>query len=145
MAAMDITDDGRKTAVLMHLMGAEIQDVYETLPDPQLASTPSQFDVCVAKLRQYLQPTTNVMAERVTFQRTNMTAGEAFEEYLARLRAVAGRCTFPAADLTRELRDRSVAGATPRIQERLLQTVGTKGNDFTLQDLQSTARAFEEA
>ena len=144
VTAMDIADDRRKTAVLMHLMGAEIQDIYETLPDPQLTGTPTQFEICVAKLRQYLQPTTNVMAERVTFQRTNMTAGETFDEYLARLRAGAGRCGFTAADLERELRDRSVAGATPQIQERLLQTVGTKGDSFTLRDLQATARAYEE-
>ena len=144
VAAMDINDNGRKTAVLMHLMGAEVQDIYDTLPEPQLPPTPTCFEVCVAKLRAYLQPTTNVMAERINFQRTSMAASETFDDFIARLRAVAGRCAFPAADLHRELRDRSVAGATPRIQERLLQTVGSKGNDFTLTDLQATARAYEE-
>ena len=126
--AMDITDDRRRTAVLLHLMGPDIQDVFDTLPEPTAAATAatSQYDTAVAKLRQYLQPTSNLMAERVTFHRTSMYAGESFDAYLARLRAVAGRCGFPAADLDRELRDRSVAGATPQIQERLLQTVGTK-------------------
>ena len=143
-AALDITDDGRKRAVLLHLVGAEVQDVYDTLPEPQVAATATEYERCVAKLKQYLQPAGNVMAERVTFQRTCMAAGETFDEYLVRLRAVAGRCGFSAADLERELRDRSVAGATPRIQERLLQTVGTKGDSFTLHDLQATARAYEE-
>ncbi|XP_043242375.1 uncharacterized protein K02A2.6-like [Amphibalanus amphitrite] len=144
--AMDITDDRRRTAVLLHLMGPNIQDVFDTLPEPTAAATAatSQYDTAVAKLRQYLQPTSNLMAERVTFHRTSMYAGESFDAYLARLRAVAGRCGFPAADLDRELRDRSVAGATPQIQERLLQTVGTKGDNFSLQDLQATARAYEQ-
>ncbi|KAF0313408.1 hypothetical protein FJT64_016063 [Amphibalanus amphitrite] len=144
--AMDITDDRRRTAVLLHLMGPDIQDVFDTLPEPTAAATAatSQYDTAVAKLRQYLQPTSNLMAERVTFHRTSMYAGESFDAYLARLRAVAGRCGFPAADLDRELRDRSVAGATPQIQERLLQTVGTKGDNFSLQDLQATARAYEQ-
>ena len=49
------------------------------------------------------------MAERVTFQRTNMTAGETFEDYLARLRQVAERCGFPVADLQRGRRDAAYA------------------------------------
>ena len=43
--------------------------------------TPTAYEICVAKLRAYLQPSTNVMAERVAFQRTGMAAGESFAEY----------------------------------------------------------------
>ena len=53
-AAMDIVDDRRKTAVLMHLMGPEAQDVYEALPEPQFEATATSYDKCVAKLREYL-------------------------------------------------------------------------------------------
>ena len=52
-AALDITDDGRKRAVLLHLVGAEVQDVYDTLPEPQVAGTATEYEKCVAKLKQY--------------------------------------------------------------------------------------------
>ena len=47
-AALDITDNGRKKAVLLHLMGADIQDVYDTLPEPQVTGTPTEYEKCVA-------------------------------------------------------------------------------------------------
>ena len=34
LAALDVTAEGRKTAILLHLLGPELQEVYATLPEP---------------------------------------------------------------------------------------------------------------
>ena len=41
--ALDITDDDRKKGILLHLVGADVQDVYDTLPEPQVAATATEY------------------------------------------------------------------------------------------------------
>ena len=124
MLAMNITTVERKCALVLHLVGEEIADTYETLPD--VAGTDA-FAVCKTKLSNYLSPTRNVIAERMVFQRMSMDEREEFEAYLTRLRKQMRRCGYGEGEEDRELRDRCVAGASRELQQKFLQKAAEKG------------------
>lgn len=133
MAALDVTGDERKTAILLHLLGPEVQEVYGTLPEP--IGITGCYAVCVAKLRGYLAPQRNVIADRLAFQRLQMVEGEQFDAFLSRLRLAAAQCRFPPEQVSAALRDQAIAGCTPRLQERVLQRAVEAQEPLSLQDV----------
>ncbi|KAF0293228.1 DNA-binding protein HEXBP [Amphibalanus amphitrite] len=134
IAALDVTGDERKTAILLHLLGPEVQEVYGTLPEPTTGVT-GCYATCVAKLRSYLAPQRNVIADRLAFQRLRMVEGELFDAFLSRLRLAAARCQFPPEQVSAALRDQAIAGCTPRLQERVLQRAVEAQEPLSLQDV----------
>ena len=58
LTASNITDKKQKRAVLLHLAGAEVQTVFETLID-----TGEDYDAALAKLNEYFVPKKNVPFE----------------------------------------------------------------------------------
>ena len=133
MAALDVTGDERRTAILLHLLGPEVQEVYGTLPEP--TGVTGCYAVCVAKLRSYLAPQRNVIADRLAFQRLRMVEGEPFDAFLSRLRLAAARCQFPPEQAGAALRDQAIAGCSPRLQERVLQRAVEAQEPLSLQDV----------
>ena len=71
--------------MLLHLAGPEMADTYETHPEPTGAEVVDAYDRCKAKLKLYLAPARNVIAERMEFHRMTMADGEEFEHFLGRL------------------------------------------------------------
>ena len=141
MEAMDITRAERKRATLLHLIGQDVQQVYSTLPEP--AGVVGAYNVCKAKLRAYLVPAVNSVAERLAFQGMKMEEGEPFEKYVARLRRAAARCGFAPESLDGEVRNQCMVGTRGKLQERLVQRIAEKGDQLTLQDVVATAAAME--
>ena len=93
LVALNITESERKCAVLLHLLGPDVADVYDTLPEPAVA-VPDAFECCKRKLIAYLSPSRNVIAERMTFHSMCMQSGEEFDQFLGRLRVKGRRCGF---------------------------------------------------
>ena len=56
LVAMDIKGADRRCAVVLHLLGPDIADTYETLPEPDTTEQQDAFDKCKAKLDAYLAP-----------------------------------------------------------------------------------------
>ena len=63
LTASNITDKKQKRAVLLHLAGAVVQTVFETLID-----TGEDYDAALAKLNEYFVPKKNVPFERHAFR-----------------------------------------------------------------------------
>ena len=144
MCAIDVTDPDRKCAVILHLLGEEVGDVYDTLPDPETPIQGDSFEQCKAKLITYLTPGRNVISERMRFHAMTQQAAEEFEAFLARLRAQLRRCGYSAAERDRELRDRCVGGCVAGLQEKLLRTAAEKGDTLTLENVRSVARIYRD-
>ena len=67
LVALDITSPKRKSAVLLSLMGLEIQEIARTLPHPTTLSrtaSADEFKTLSEKLRLYFQPKVNVTYEK---------------------------------------------------------------------------------
>ena len=58
LTALNITDKKQKCAVLLHLAGAEVPAVFETLSD-----TEGDYDTALAKLNEYFEPKKNIPFE----------------------------------------------------------------------------------
>ena len=145
MDALDVKRQTRKKAILLHLIGPDLQQVYNTLPETATEGTSEQgeYDVCKAKLRAYLTPARNTIAERLAFKTVKMESNEKFEEYLARLPVAANRCGFTGEAVDQEIRNQCLAGTQGKLQERLLQRAAEKGDSLTLQDVLAAAAAME--
>ena len=142
--AINITEVNRKCAVLLHLVGEDIAETYETLPEPD---TPGEdlFETCKQKLMAYLAPCRNVIAERMVFHGMKMEDGEDFEHFLGRLRVQLRRCGYSAAENERELRDRCVAGCNSGLRPKMLQKAAARGDALTLENVRGVATAFKDA
>ncbi|KAF0312074.1 hypothetical protein FJT64_001790 [Amphibalanus amphitrite] len=145
MVAMDIQGPTRRCAVLLHLVGPDIADVSDSLPEEE-AEGPEEdeFTRLKRKLVRYLVPRNNVVAERGKFQGMTMEPEESLEEFLARLRTQILRCGYEPAQVNRELRDRCVLGSRGELQRKLVREAALKGDELNLEDVRRTARAHRD-
>ena len=130
--AIHITDVNRRCAVLLHLVGDDIAETFETLPEPNIPGEDA-FETCKHKLTAYLAPCRNVIAERMVFHGMKMEDREDFEHFLGRLRVQLRRCGYTAAENERELRDRCVAGCSAELRPKMLQKAAARGDALTLE------------
>ena len=104
IVASGIRDDGRKRAILLHMLGTESQELFETLPDKG-----NNYDEAVTALNRYFCPKKNVTFERSVLNNAKQEAQENIEQYVSRLRKLANDCEY-GANLDDQLRDRIVSG-----------------------------------
>ncbi|KAF0302994.1 hypothetical protein FJT64_025000 [Amphibalanus amphitrite] len=145
MVAMGVESTARKCALLLHLVGPDIADLSDSLPEePDGQAADNDFVRLKTKLTKYLVPTRNVVAERSKFQAMAMEENEDLEVFLGRLRAQVQRCEYTAAEVERVLRDRCVLASRGELQQRLVREAVLKGAGLTLEDVRRTARAFRD-
>ena len=114
---------GRKTAILLHSIGAEGQRIYYTLPEipvPEGEDPADAYDTALQKLQNHFTPQINIVCERYKFRQRKHLQGEPVESYVAALRELAVTCNF--GNLADEMiRDQLVEKTySARIRERLL-------------------------
>ena len=93
LAASNITDSARKRAVLLHLAGLKVQDIFLTLTD-----TGVTYETAFAKLTEYFTPKKNILFERHLFRQVSQEPGESIESFATRLRTRAKSCAFENVD-----------------------------------------------
>ena len=100
---MNITDSKRKKALLLHLAGEGVFDIFEGLV---LAEIPNDADPAVTNvytvakqaLDNHFAPKKNIEFERFTFRSTKRLSTENIDSYHARLRSLAKYCDFAEVD-----------------------------------------------
>ena len=81
LTASNITDKKQKHAVLLHLAGAEVQTIFETLID-----TGEDYDAALAKLNvKYFVLKKNIPFERHAFQQAVQEPTEGIDAYVTHL------------------------------------------------------------
>ncbi len=61
--ASGISDQKQKRAILLHLAGPEVQEIFETLPD-----TGDDYKTALEKLNEHFNPCKNIAVERHVFR-----------------------------------------------------------------------------
>ena len=87
--AANITNDGQKRALLLHVAGMEVQDIFETFADQG-----TSYAEAVAKLSEYFQPKKNISYERHVFHKAKQQSEETIDNYVVRLSKLAISCEF---------------------------------------------------
>jgi hypothetical protein len=87
LCAVNITADGRKRAMLLHLVGPRTFDEFDTLPE-----TGTDYATAKAKLQNFFKPKVNVEFEKIQFRM--MRQKGTIDQYHTRLRQAAATCDF---------------------------------------------------
>ena len=110
MVALDITDDARQKALLLHYVGDETNDIFDTLTVANADSTHTAIDNAISALTDHFAPKENMEFEIYKFRQAHQQQEEDFNSFLTRLRQLSSTCHF--ADVDRELKTQIIQGCT---------------------------------
>ena len=89
LVAMNIKEDKRKVAMLLHFGGDYIRDIIDNaVPKVEGYNTTGEY------LNKHLDPKTNDTFEIYKFQKTIQESDETVQQFCNRLRSIANRCNF---------------------------------------------------
>ena len=83
LLALNIKDDTRKRAMLLHLAGEGVYRTFKTLPD---TGEPKDFEKSVEKLTGYFAPKQNKECERYMFRQAQQDSAEILDAFHTRLK-----------------------------------------------------------
>ena len=88
--AMDVTDAGRKRALLLHYAGERVNDIFETLSDRGDDKDYKAYEA----LNKYFTPKKNISFEIYKFRNMKQDEGETIDKFHTRLQIAAKYCEF---------------------------------------------------
>jgi transposase InsO family protein len=134
LCGLNITADKRKTALLLHYAGPDVDDIYDTLPTA--TGSNEDYRAVVEKLNQYFSPQTNVAFEVFNFRQAKQKPDESLDSYHTRLRHLSQTCEF--SDPAKEIKDHIISTCTSNsLRRRALR------DNLDLPNLLKTGRAIE--
>ena len=89
LQAAAITDKARQRALLLHLVGPETQEIFETFSE-----TGDDLKTALTKLDSYFSPKKNIPFERHKFHEAKQEPEESIDAFVTRLRKLAEYCDF---------------------------------------------------
>ena len=133
--ATGIHNDNQKRATRLHLVGEEVQDIFETLGE-----VGTTYDEAIAKLDNYFDIKRNFPYERCVFHETEQEVGESIDSYVTRLRKLTLYCEYEA-ETEDEIRDQVIAKCkSSKLRKRLLQEP-----DLTLETVLRIGKLMEQS
>ena len=91
MAAMDVKEESRKRALLLHYSGEEVNDLFDTLPD---TGEDNDYKEACEALTRYFTPKKNVSFEIFKFRNLKQESHETVDEFHTRLQIASKYCKF---------------------------------------------------
>uniref|UniRef100_A0A5S6Q817 Reverse transcriptase domain-containing protein n=1 Tax=Trichuris muris TaxID=70415 RepID=A0A5S6Q817_TRIMR len=138
--ANNITDDSRKRATLLTVIGSETYAILRSIISPA-APKSKTYQQLVATLRSHFIPQTSLIYRRFLFHKRIQRPDETISTYITELRQLAEECNF-GATLTERLRDQLVCGLRDdAIQRRLLAETSLKFDEAVKMALAGEAAA----
>ena len=136
MNASGETEGGQKRAMLLHLVGQDAQDIFETFTD-----TGDSYDNAITKFDDYFLPKKNDAFERHLFRKCKQNPGESIDSYVTRLKSLIKTCNY-AADIQNDaIRDQVIDHCySSKLRKRLLRE-----RELTLEKLPEIAILSEAA
>ena len=131
LVGLDIKDDKRKRALLLHYSGEQVNNIFDTLPD-----TGNDYATALDKLTNYFVPEKCTEFEIYKFRQATQEANEPIDTFHTRLRKLSENCEFDSND--KEIKSQIIQGcASTRLRRKALR------DDMTLDTLIKEARALE--
>ena len=91
LIASNVINDQRKRALLLHLIGQESQDIFDTVP-----SQGTTFDEALIALNTYFEVQKNIPYEQSVFGNAYQESNERIEQFVTRLRKLSMYCEYGA-------------------------------------------------
>ena len=136
LTATGVRDDNRRKAMLLHLVGQDTQEVFDTLGVADGAT----YDQTLAALDEKFDVPRNVSYERSVFHNARQKEKESIEQYVTRLRTLSRYCEYGNL-IDEHIRDQVVATCTAgKLRKQLLSTP-----NLTLDRLRELGRTYENS
>ena len=87
--ASGITDDGRQRALLLHLIGPDTQEIFETLTDQG-----NTYGESMQALDTHFSVQKNIPFETSKFHQAKQHSQESIEQFITRLRKLSLHCEY---------------------------------------------------
>ena len=139
VVAINITDDARQKALLLHYAGEHVSDIFDTLSIANPNENDSMTETAINALTSFFAPKENTEFAVFQFRQAKQNQTEDIASYLTRLRQLATTCDF--SDANRELKSQLIQGCRSNRLRRKALTDPT----LTLDKLFEMARAAELA
>ena len=138
ISASGVTKDEQKKAMLLHLAGEEVQDIFETFEGNYQEQNYMQVK---EKLTEYFNPQKNIAYERHAFRSCKQEKEENMDNYIIRLKKMAVSCDYAQDTVSDMIRDQIVDSC----QSNELRKKFLKEKNLTLTKIQEISRASELA
>lgn len=129
---MNITGDARLKALLLHIAGERVYDIYDTL-----AAEDDKYADTKQKLSGYFSPKKNIQYQVYIFRKATQEPGENLDGYHTRLRMLAKNCEF--ANVDAEIKTQIIQScASSRLRRKALREP-----ELSLEELLDHGRTLE--
>ena len=91
---MNLKDDARKRALLLHYVGETVHDIYEA----EKADSPATYDETKKVLSTYFKPKRNIQIEIFNFRSCKQKPNQSLDDFVTKLRKLSKTCEFPNTD-----------------------------------------------
>ncbi|MCG7879290.1 MAG: RNase H-like domain-containing protein, partial [Candidatus Thiodiazotropha endolucinida] len=134
MKASNVNKDEQKRALLLHVAGEEVQDLFDTLSD-----TGTSYDDALEALNLYFEPKKNIAFERHLFRQAKQQSDETVDNFIVRLSKLALGCDFDDHQKNDMIRDQVVdCCKSTELRKKLLSE-----QTLTLERVRTISRTFE--
>ena len=134
LEATGVNNAAQRRALLLHVAGPEVQEIFSTLPEPL-----DTLELVLTALETYFSPQVNIRYERVLFRQVKQESGETTDSYVTRLRKLAETCEFHDTD------DAILDQVIEKCYSSELRRKALQERKLTLDKLLQLARAMEAA
>lgn len=118
VAADNATDKQRRRALLLHLTGPDVQDIFATLPD---TGEDTDYRKAVDVLNLYFIPKVDTTYARHCFRKLSHSLGETVRQFATRMRLSAKDCNY-GEETDNQIRDEILCKCTSSyIKRKLLE------------------------
>ena len=135
---MNITKAAQKKAMLLHYVGEETCDVFETLTVPSPPEGSDLYETAVKALADHFEPLKCVDHHVYVFRKETQKAGENITEFYTRLQLLERKCEFTNPEL--KIKRQIIQGTSSvRLRRKAIE------QSLSLENQLKTARAMETA
>ena len=141
LVATDIDSPTRRRAILLHLIGEDMYDIYKTMsiPKPDSDKGETVYDVTKKALTDHFTPESSYEFELFQFRGAIQGRDEDLDTYYARLKLLARNCHFPPDRIEAEIKSQIVQKCN--IQK--IRDEGITNGKLTLTDILKIGRTQE--
>ena len=98
IVALNINDQKRQKALLLHYAGEDVNDIFDTLPNTAATNDENPFGKAVDALTAYFSLKENVAYEEYQFHQAKQDPGDKIMAFYTRLKRLSETCDFADSD-----------------------------------------------
>ena len=133
LRALNITNEGRRRALLLYQVGDDVFKIFKTLSD---TGEDNDDDAAVAALTKYFGPAKNTLYQTSLFRQVSQREDETIDEFHTRLRQLAKHCHFHDEDI--EIKLQIVCNRkSSRLRKKALREPDLKLQDMIIEGRKS--------